>query len=250
MDVYDSTLVTQIWKGEVGGGILAHKPKKVGLKSGIPYGFIFVVHDLETSNAFKQSRVFAVSDGHSEYYDDLQIGNYCYLYSVRARVISGPYQASTKLGTNLVKATRIFHFLPRQVRVEMIEGKPHGEMPIKNAITYMNQGAKQAHETQVQKIRKGVLGDGAHEKLHDMLVALGKETFESSELERNMNERKTRERREAGAKARKEREKMKELNREDYNENQKKKHDEALKKEVSAANLHTLPWQFLRRSLD
>jgi len=47
----------------------------------------------------------------------------------------------------------------------------------------MNQGATQAHESTLSRIKPGPIGDGAHEALHDTLVQLGRSHLPQKEID-------------------------------------------------------------------
>jgi hypothetical protein len=57
----------------------------------------------------------------------------------------------------------------------MIGAPPAPELELRTALTYMNQGAALVQgEAQSKKIKRGMIGEGAHQKLHDMLVEFGR----------------------------------------------------------------------------
>jgi len=66
-------MVTEIWIGEVGGGVL--NVRDIKSDEGLRAGFVFVAYNTETDNAFKKDKVFAVSNQQEGKYEDVRKGD-------------------------------------------------------------------------------------------------------------------------------------------------------------------------------
>jgi hypothetical protein len=169
---HDSLHSSLLRSSQFRGGILANKSTKAD--DSLPVGYVFVV-DTATERAFNKNLTFGVKKFHEDDYDGIKPGHFGYMYNYERYALSGPYKCTTKIKSNLMKPTGVFKKLPLQLRVEMIGAPPAPELELRNALTYMNQGAALVQgEAQLKKIKRGMIGEGAHQKLHDMLVEFGR----------------------------------------------------------------------------
>ena len=169
---HDSLHSSSLRSSQFRGGILANKSMKAD--DSLPVGYVFVV-DTASERAYNKNLTFGVKKFHEDDYDGIKPGHFGYIYNYERYALSGPYKCTTKLKPNLMKPTGVFKKNPLQLRVEMIGAPPAPELELRTALTYMNQGAALVQgEAQSKKIKRGMIGEGAHQKLHDMLVEFGR----------------------------------------------------------------------------